>query len=203
MENNSKSVGTKPTGFSGIIAGRIMNLIHAGFYKYVINKIILSDTGKSSEITVLDIGCGGGTAVKSFSDHHSVLKVCGIDCSADMVKLSQKTNHRRIENGTVEIQTADVSELPFSDNSFDLITAFDTINFWPDHHQAVKEIYRVLKKSGIFFIINAYPKPGTKWYNFVKFKNNSEYEELLSSGKFVNVSSIFKKQSIIVRGNKH
>ena len=106
-----------------------MNLIHAGFYKKIINKFIIPNTNHSSEITVLDIGCGGGTTVKSFSCNPSVLKTCGIDYSEDMVKLSRKVNQKKIDNNNVEILEADVSKIPYENNSFDIITAFDTINF--------------------------------------------------------------------------
>ena len=202
LENNLKSVGSKPTGLKGVIAGKVMNLIHAGFYKKIINNSIIPNTINSSEITVLDIGCGGGTTVKSFSSHQSVLKTCGIDYSKDMVKLSRKLNQKKIDHNAVEVLEADVSEIPYENNYFDIITAFDTINFWPDHSLAIMEILRVLKKNGTFFIINAYPKPGTKWHDFVKFKDKKEYESFLSSNGLSNVSSMFEKNTIIVWGTK-
>ena len=43
---------------------------------------------------------------------------------------------------------ASVSDLPFSDNSFDIVTAIETYYFWPDKLKNLKEIYRVLKKDG-------------------------------------------------------
>jgi ubiquinone/menaquinone biosynthesis C-methylase UbiE len=202
FENNFETIGSKPIGIKGFLAGKIMNFIHAGLYRKIINEIIIPYESKLSEVTILDIGCGGGTGIRSFSYHPSVKKVYGIDYSEDMVKLSQKLNQKELNTGRVEIKIADVSKLPFDNDSFDIITAFDTINFWPDQKIAILEILRTVKHGGSFFIINAFPKEGTKWFDFVKYKNEKEYEEYLSSNGFSNVSCVFKKNTIIVKGIK-
>ena len=202
LENDLKTIGSNPLGLKGLLAGKIMNIIHAGFYRNIINEIIIPYEKNLSEINILDIGCGGGTSIKSFSKHPSVKKVFGIDYSEDMVKLSYKLNQKKISSGNVDIKLADVSKLPFENNSFEIITAFDTINFWPDQKMAISEILRTLKQDGCFFIINAFPKEGTKWFDFVKYKNEKEYKIFLSSNGFSDVSCVFKKNTIIVQGIK-
>lgn len=98
MKNNMKTVGSKPMGFKGLLAGKIMNLIHAGFYRKIINEIIILSKSNLSEIIVLDIGCGGGTSIKSLSNHKLITKVYGIDYSEDMVNLSRRLNQ---QNGLI------------------------------------------------------------------------------------------------------
>ena len=49
---------------------------------------------------------------------------------------------------------ADVSELPFAKDSFDFVTAFETIYFWPEIEHAFGQVFRVLKPGGIFLICN-------------------------------------------------
>ncbi len=44
--------------------------------------------------------------------------------------------------------------MPFAENQFDLVTAVETIYFWPDHVQCFKEVKRVLKSPGKFIVIN-------------------------------------------------
>ena len=202
LKNDIETVGSKPTGLKGTIAGRIMNIIHAGFYKKIITDYIICDKNDAKECHVLDIGCGGGITLKLFSSESSVKKTCGIDYSIEMVKLAKKLNQKKITKKTVEILKADVLKIPYGNDSFNIVTAFDTINFWPDHNKALSEIKRVLKINGKFFIINAYPREGTKWHDFVKFKNNKEYEKLFSLNGFVNINSFFVKNTIIVSGNK-
>ena len=45
-------------------------------------------------------------------------------------------------------------KLPFGNEAFDIITAFETIYFWPNINEAFKQVYRVLKGSGTFMICN-------------------------------------------------
>ncbi|MBN1892450.1 MAG: class I SAM-dependent methyltransferase, partial [Clostridiales bacterium] len=104
--------------------------------------------------------------------------------------------------GRVDIVKANVADLPFDPGTFDVAVAFDTVNFWQDHEKAIEQIMRALKNGGRFFIINAYPKEGTKWYDFVKFKNDTEYKEFLSRNGLIDVDSVINKRTIIVWGRK-
>ncbi|MDR2873709.1 MAG: class I SAM-dependent methyltransferase, partial [Methanobrevibacter sp.] len=58
----------------------------------------------------------------------------------------------------------DVSKLPFDNEFFNIVTAFETIYFWPDFIENLKEVHRVLKKDGIFFVCNESSQkgPGSK-----------------------------------------
>lgn len=80
-----------------------------------------------SDAKILDIGCGGVTALAKYTPKG---KVCGIDSSVDMIQLSMKVNKHLIKKGLVEIKLGAVSSLPFADNIFDLATAFETYYFW-------------------------------------------------------------------------
>ena len=52
------------------------------------------------------------------------------------------------------MQQASVAELPFKAEQFDVVTAFETVYFWPELAQNFREVYRVLKPGGVFFICN-------------------------------------------------
>jgi ubiquinone/menaquinone biosynthesis C-methylase UbiE len=58
--------------------------------------------------------------------------VYGVDYSEESVAASQRTNAHGIETGRVEIRLGSVSQLPFSDDMFDLVTAVETHFWWPD-----------------------------------------------------------------------
>jgi len=62
-------------------------------------------------------------------------------------------NAKQIAAGHVEIVSGSVSQLPFPDSMFDLITAVETHFFWPDLAGDVREVVRVLKPGGTFVII--------------------------------------------------
>ena len=78
----------------------------------------------------------------------------GIDYSEVSVEKSRKVNAKAIRDGRCEVLQANVMELPFEPESFDLVTAFETIYFWPDLLQSFREVYRVLKTGGTVFICN-------------------------------------------------
>ena len=49
------------------------------------------------------------------------------------------------------MQQASVAELPFEAEQFEVVTAFETVYFWPELVQNFREVYRVLKPGGVFF----------------------------------------------------
>ena len=197
-----ETIGSKPVGLKGRLAGVIMNLIHASQYKKIIQKYLVENIDTSDELSVLDIGCGGGKVVNIFSSLIKKVKIFGIDHSLDMVNLSQKVNKNGINNGMIEIVQGDVKKLPYPNDSFNIVTAFDTISLWNDFNDSINEIKRVLKQDGIFFIVNGYPKVGTKWYDFVKFKNDSEYRAFLTRHSFKEINLIIEKNTIIIKALK-
>ena len=79
-------------------------------------------------------------------------KVYGIDYSMESVKLSRQVNEKLIDEGKVEIQEGNVKDLPFEDDTFDIVTAFETVYFWPDIEKCFGEVKRVLKPGGTFLI---------------------------------------------------
>lgn len=81
-------------------------------------------------------------------------KVTGIDYSKISIIKSQKINKAEIENRRCEILQGNVMKLPFGNETFDIITAFETIYFWPDINEAFKQVYRALKGSETFMICN-------------------------------------------------
>jgi SAM-dependent methyltransferase len=149
----------KPQGFFAPFFLGVMNLGHLPFIKKVLSEVPL---GASD--TVLDVGCGGGNAVRLMAK--SAGKVCGVDYSPVCVKKSIRANILRVEAGQVSIREGNAEELPFEDNTFDLITAFETIYFWPDIESAFREIHRKLKPSGIFLVAceTCAPEDGRKHF---------------------------------------
>jgi SAM-dependent methyltransferase len=195
-----QTTGSKPSGLKGMMAGLAMNLIHSHQYRKIIKSILNDITAQSPYI--LDIGCGGGRAVNLFCKARKGAKIFGIDISPDMVRLSEKVNKKEIAAGRAEIACGDVGDMPYEDGLFDLAAAFDTINFWSDIDKALSEVRRVLKDDGVLLIVNGYPKEGTKWWDFVKFKNDGEYRRMLEENRFQDIEIEIHKHTIIIRAKK-
>ena len=138
----------KPEGELGDKLIDNMNENHEGLAQWSLSHL---DISKGDSI--LDIGCGGGVNVERFLKM-TENKVFGLDYSELAVERSSELNRLAIEEGRCKIIQGSVSDLPFDDNFFDIVTAFETVYFWPDFLNDLKEIYRVLKDDGIIFIAN-------------------------------------------------
>ena len=139
----------KPTGFGGKVMLNMMNLFHAPLADWGMKFLPLSSNAK-----VLDCGCGGGANIKTLLKLCPKGKVQGIDYSAVSVEKARKVNAGAIAAGRCTVQQASVVELPFGPEQFEVVTAFETVYFWPELVQNFREVYRVLKPGGIFFICN-------------------------------------------------
>ena len=158
----------KPTGRLGRFLIRAMNISH-----YRLTNWGLSHLTIRKQDTILDIGCGGGGTIFELARVVTHGKVYGIDFSDESVMVSRITNKQFVQMGRVNIQQGSVSCLPFSDSMFDLVTAVNTHNYWPDLVTDMQEILRVLKPCGKLIIIGS-------MYGGGKYdKRNKKYAELI------------------------
>ena len=139
----------KPVGFSGKIMVAMMNLGHSPVARWGLRFLELAPDAR-----VLDCGCGGGANIKRLLKLCPKGKVQGIDYSAVSVEKARKVNAGAIAAGQCTVQQASVAELPFEAEQFDVVTAFETVYFWPELAQNFREVYRVLKPGGTLLICN-------------------------------------------------
>ena len=143
----------KPEGKLGDKLIDNMNINHEALAQWSLSHLDISE-----DDCILDIGCGGGVNVERFLKI-TENKVFGLDYSNLAVERSVELNRLAIDDGRCEIIHGSVSDLPFENDIFDIVTAFETLYFWPDFLNDLKEIHRVLKDDGILFIANeALPK---------------------------------------------
>ena len=159
MADNEKNIRTeeekeliinarKPVGELGDKLLDRMNESHESLAQWGVSHL---DISKGD--VILDIGCGGGVNVERFLSM-TENKVYGLDYSEIAVEKSTKLNQDAIDEGRCEVIQGSVSELPFEDKTFDIVTGFETVYFWPDFVNDCKEVRRVLKDDGIMFICN-------------------------------------------------
>lgn len=103
--------------------------------------------------TILDVGCGGGRTIAKLAASAPKGKVYGIDYAKGSVAASRAKNAQLIQVGRVEITPASVSQLPFPDDTFNLVTAVETQYYWPDLVKDMQEILRVMKPGGTLMVI--------------------------------------------------
>jgi len=150
--------------------------------------------------TILDVGCGGGRTVSKLASIAAQAKVYGLDYSDESVAATKRTNAEWIGLGRVEVQHGSVSQLPFPDGMFDLVTAVETHFWWPDLPGDMREVFRVLKPGGTLILIaEVYKGANTTVSRLaekyasqtgMKLLSADEHRELFASAGFLNVQVI-------------
>ncbi len=97
--------------------------------------------------SVLDAGCGiGGSCLYLATAYECQVK--GITLSEQQMSRATALAQETGMSDRVSYQTADYCEMPFSDNTFDLVWTMESIVHTPDKDRFLREAYRVLKPGG-------------------------------------------------------
>ena len=139
----------KPEGLGGKLMLAMMNVGHRALADWGLQ---FAEIAKDASI--LDCGCGGGANIRTMLKKCPNGEVKGVDYSPVSVEKAKKVNEDTILNGRCVILQGNVADLIFAANRFDLVTAFETIYFWPYLLQSFREVHRVLKPDGTFLICN-------------------------------------------------
>jgi SAM-dependent methyltransferase len=97
---------------------------------------------------ILDIPCGGGVALRGLRPGQGVTYVAA-DIAQTMLDRTTAAARERGVDDQVEPRIADVGDLPFDDDSFDLVVSFTGLHCFPDPARAVVEMVRVLRPGGV------------------------------------------------------
>ena len=193
----------KPQGKLGNIQLKSMNKEHTPVSLWGLKHLNIRE-----DDVILDIGCGGGMNINRMSK--TARKVYGVDYSIESVKLSREVNRNFISEGKVEILEGNVQALPFEDNTFDIVTAFETVYFWPDIERSFGEVKRVLKPGGTFLIgmeTNGSDSLVMRFWNrFIDMEmyTDDEISTFLSNNDFNEITSYLrdaKNRQEIVKSN--
>ena len=181
-----------PQGRMGRAMLRFMNCCHAPLTNWGLNLIGIQDGW-----TMLDIGCGGGATLKRLLKRSRGAQVYGIDISQESVAKARKVNAKLLDQ-QVFVSQGSAENLPYEDGKFDLVTAVETVYFWPNLPECMKEVNRVLKPGGKFAIMVEVVEGDSVWTKVVDGMNAYSPEQLtqmVEEAGFVNTEIHRKKPS--------
>jgi ubiquinone/menaquinone biosynthesis C-methylase UbiE len=126
--------------FSQVAANYSTSSVHASGAE--LEKMVQMANLQGAEM-VLDAGCGPGHAALAFAPHAA--KVVAVDLVGSMLEQGRALAAARgIAN--IEFRQADVEQLPFEAESFDVIATRYSAHHWPDPQAALREFHRVLRR---------------------------------------------------------
>jgi ubiquinone/menaquinone biosynthesis C-methylase UbiE len=117
-------------------------------------KLFIEKYNLNEKSSVLDVGCGKGYMLVDLLKAIPNLRIAGIDISEYAIKNS----HELVKN---KLQVGNCLDLPFTDNSFDLVISINTIHNLDEAGciKALQEIERV-KRNHSYVVVDGWNSPG-------------------------------------------
>ena len=136
------------------------------YYKNGFNKAI-SDTHASRTVSnsagfvipilepnhkLLDVGCGPGSITLDFANYVEGGEIIGVEPTEELIDLANENKAKLAAQGkkvdNVKFQIGSIYQLPFEDNSFDVVYAHQVVIHLEDPTAGLKELKRVTKPNG-------------------------------------------------------
>jgi len=173
-------------------------ILESGFRKkiYPAEKLIEA-AGIKAGMTVVELGCGPGVYTADFARAIGKEgKLYAVDVQQEMVdRLKRKLEKPENKDiGNIETRVASAYELPFQDESIDLVIMVGVLPEIPGKKKALKEIRRILKPSGILAICEGLLDPDYPLRRTTeKYCKQSGYKMVEASGDFFGYALQFRK----------
>jgi ubiquinone/menaquinone biosynthesis C-methylase UbiE len=104
---------------------------------------ILEEIRKTEFETLLDAGCGTAPMISLLHEEYNDKKYTGIDLSPKMI---EKAKMKNLPN--TEFIVGDCENLPFEENSFDIVINSQSFHHYPNPQDFFNSVYKVLKPGG-------------------------------------------------------
>src|SRR4051812_39317246 len=128
---NGELWGARAEPWSQIQEGQVLPLYEATF----------AATRVAEGTVLLDAGCGSGLALQLAVERGAV--AAGLDASADLIAIARG----RVSGA--DLRVGELEELPYADDSFDVVTAFNSVQYAGDPGRAIVELARVVRPGGL------------------------------------------------------
>ena len=134
----------------------------ANYGDYPTNRLAVEQLDLSDSLTIVDVGCGTGSALR-----YAALKVTGgtlvgIDPVPRMIQIAKNLSKEQPTDDLIVFKVGSAEDIPLDDVIAELVFAFDSIDHWQDVRKGLHEILRILKPGGKFIIVKDLSVPGAK-----------------------------------------
>lgn len=128
--------------FSLNLIRTVVNPFRVGYAKRIFDQLEMNLV----KMSALEVGCGGGILTEEIAQMGFI--TTGIDPSEQSLTSAKK--HAKDNNLKINYELGTGENLPFQNNSFDVVFCCDVLEHVSDLPKVISEISRVLKREGIF-----------------------------------------------------
>lgn len=141
-------------------AAEIYDSGHAGIYEMCKDDypMILEELKKIDFDTLLDVGCGTGPMIELLCEEYPERHYTGLDLTPAMI---EKAKEKNLAN--TEFIDGDSENMPFEDESFDVIICANSFHHYPEPEKFFSEVHRVLKPGGSLVLRDYTSYPWLIW----------------------------------------
>lgn len=145
MRENIEGNPAKPEGESGRKMIERMNRSHQDVTNWALSHLKHLPEEK---INILDVGFGGGAALKNLAERYPEATLYGVDYSETCVETALEVNREEVVEGRMRLHQGSVSELPYGADMFSIVISIESYFFWPDLAHDIKGIVHTMKQGG-------------------------------------------------------
>jgi SAM-dependent methyltransferase len=179
---------SSPEGLFGWLLGKIWRFEHRR-----VNQRTLALLGIEPKQSVLELGCGSGSALAEAIERAAGGHVLGLDVSPAMVAMAMRRNRGAIARGVASIRQIDGVNLGLEPASIDRIFSVHTLYFWKNTPAILRQIRESLRSQGRFvltFLPESLGIPERFRDPTYRFYTEAEVQELLREAGFTDVQLI-------------
>ncbi len=161
---------------------------YAQIYNKYCNDHLLVDVPNDKNKLLLDCGCGTGILLKELSQSFS--KVIGLDLSLDNIK---KVEHKKVV-------VANMEDLPFSVNSFDVVFCRGALHHVPDFKKALNQISQIICPGGVLVLYE--PNDDALWLRPIRkifFNLSPKFREGHKAFRSLELIALLKSNSFEIK----
>ena len=122
-------------------------------------KKIVRLANPKTNYNILDLCTGTGDLAIKFAKEIPDCRIVGVDLCEEMLTLARKKAKKVKLDKKIEFINADVMNLDFKNDSFDIITIAFGLRNLPDREKAIAEMTRLVKPAGWVFMLEFCPPP--------------------------------------------
>ncbi|GAB4416146.1 MAG: hypothetical protein Kow002_01750 [Anaerolineales bacterium] len=127
---------------------------------YPTNRLAVNELDLFDHVSIVDVGCGTGAALRHAASMIAGDKLIGIDPVPRMIEIAKELTDEKKYKNRIEYKVGSAEKLPVDNDFANFVFAFDSIDHWRDIDKGLAETKRIIQSGGTFAIVKDTSVPG-------------------------------------------